>query len=87
MTCQICGKEIPSYSIGDFFPESQCLCYGNHPNMINPISSSIVWNTPPQIKQCEHCYCREIKVNENGIESSYGIKHKKCCMCGNRKLV
>lgn len=75
--CAICGKEIPTYSFGDFFPW-QCLGHSypvNSPSTFGFGSVIYVETT----KKCEHCYCREEEID--------GKKHKKCCMCGNRKLI
>lgn len=85
--CNTCGKQIPSYHVGDFFPDSQCLYYGNHPNTVivpSPVIPPYMpWPAPPfynSKEHCDHCYCKKETVNKTN-------DHKKCCQCGDRKLL
>ena len=84
MFCNICGKQIPSYHVGDFFPDSQCLFYGNHPNEIvnhYPVVNPLCCQGPLK-NDCEHCYCQRETVYQGKP-----VEHKKCCQCGDRKVL
>ncbi len=68
--CGICNKEIPTYTYGDFFPNTQCL--GGHQFTIEtPYNPNGIFI--PQQNPCEHCYCQKIE------------DHMCCCNCGNRQ--
>ena len=77
MICQICGRSIPTYTVGDFFPW-QCPGHtgGNYPNIL-PDS---VYPT----KHCDHCYC---KKDFEMTEEWKKMPHKVCCNCGNKQRI
>ena len=80
MKCNICGREIPTYTVGDFFPWQ---CTGHcTPIIPTPPVSIPTWYEPKEY--CSHCMCK--RCDSNGTEVKDG-DHKKCCMCGYRKLV
>lgn len=72
MSCRICGKPIPSYTVGDFFP-SQCMGHNDPDRTYQPP----VPIYQPHLKPCDHCYCK--KSEDKG--------HKICCNCGNRQKI
>jgi hypothetical protein len=75
MMCPKCGGLIPQPGV--VYGWSGPWCFG-HPDQI-------VYNSPPIIKECEHCFCQEEIVFQEGFK--VGKKHKKCCMCGTRREI
>lgn len=75
--CRVCGGAVFAPGISYGYSGPVCYWQGSHPTAHTYQVSFPSFNTPQN--NCEHCFCKEEKVNLKD--------HKRCCNCGIKKLL